>query len=350
MGRLDETRDQGPSQSAEGAAAYWCAREHSGALSRQEQEARERWLDESPEHRKSYERAGELWSGLGELAAHEEMRKLRQAALEARPSTRTGLPRKWAVAAGVMGVSLIGALAFRLHDGMRSPSSATALPSVTRDANHHLTAVGERSTFTLKDGSVVTLNTDSELWVRFNEGERLVEMTRGQGFFSVSQNKQRPFVVLAGGQRITALGTAFDVRVGHDAVQVVLVEGRVAVNAVEASTHRVELQPGERFVSASGKTTSVTRANLDASTSWRSGRIVFSNTSLADAVAEVNRYTPQRIAIADQGIGELQISGTYRVSEVERFPHALAAYYPLTVDTLPSGDVVLHWRGGARAK
>jgi transmembrane sensor len=140
--------------------------------------------------------------------------------------------------------------------------------------------------------------------------------------------------VVAGGRRVTALGTSFDVRLDTDRVQVVLVEGKVAVG------DRV-LEPGEQFVATGDAEGVVSKVDVAAMTSWRNGRIVFDETSLADAVAEVNRYRAKPIVVGDATAGGLKISGTYRLSEVNRFPQALAAYYPLVPVERTSGETVL---------
>ena len=327
----------------EGGAAYWFAREKNADLTRQECEQRDIWLRD-PANRHAYERATALWSELDALAAHEQMRRLRREALDARPAARA-VPTRWliAAAAGVAGVIVSGYL-IRSFSPLNAEQSVTAESVEQHDGMRYQTAVGERSVVALKDGSTVTLNTASELLVRFTSAERIVELVRGQAYFAVARDQRHPFVVIAGGRRITALGTAFDVRLERDQVQVVLVEGRVAVNPVATPKSRMELEPGERFVSKGDITGSVSVANVPSSTSWRSGRIVFTDTPLADAISEVNRYRNRPITTADAAIGGLKISGTYRVSEVDRFPQALASYYPLEAATRPSGETVLSWR------
>jgi transmembrane sensor len=327
----------------EDGAAYWFARRNATDLTRLDREQRDIWLGD-PANRLAYERASMLWGELDTLAAHEQMRHLRQEALDARPAVRQ-VPMRWlmAAAAGIAAIVASGYLV-RSFDQPVQRQRVTAESAEHDSGTRYQTAVGERSTVTLKDGSSVTLNTASELLVQFTAAERVVELARGQAYFAVAKDQRHPFVVLAGGRRITALGTAFDVRLDRDLVQVVLVEGRVAVNPVAVPKNRIELEPGERFISKDDTTGSVSAANVATSTSWRGGRVVFNATPLADAIAEVNRYRDRPITLGDAAIAGLKISGTYRISEVDRFPQALASYYPLEVAARPSGEAVLLWR------
>lgn len=327
----------------EDGAAYWFAREKTATLTRQEREQRDIWLGHAA-NRIAYDRANALWGELDTLAADEQMRRLRRGALDARPAARPVPMRRLIAAAAGIAAIVAGGYLVRSFDQLTQGQSVTAAAGEHDDGTRYQTAVGERSTVTLKDGSSVVLNTASELRVRFTAAERIVELARGQAYFAVAKDQRHPFVVLAGGRRITALGTAFDVRLDRDQVQVVLVEGRVAVNAVAVPRNRIELEPGERFISKSGTAGSVSTANVASATSWRGGRVVFNATPLADAIAEVNRYRERPITLGDPAIAGLKISGTYRISEVDRFPQALASYYPLEIAARPSGETVLSWR------
>src|SRR5690606_12600450 len=115
------------------------------------------------------------------------------------------------------------------------------------------TAVGERLAVTLDDGSVLTLNTDSRALVQYGDGIRGVTLEKGQALFEVAKNPELPFVVTAAGRKVTALGTAFDVRVTDDRLAVTLIEGRVAVEPTAPSSaikERTELAPGDQLIAA----------------------------------------------------------------------------------------------------
>lgn len=221
----------------------------------------------------------------------------------------------------------------------------------------HDTVVGERSTIVLSDGSTVTLNTDSQIEVDFSEDQRAIKLVRGQAMFEVAKNKELPFVVEAGNQRITALGTAFDVRLDNDveAVKIILVEGRVAVDEFLASarnslqevvsTKRIELNVGERLIASANMPRSVEQVNLEDVTSWQSGKITFREELLKQTVREMNRYSSEKIRLADDPrVKNLRISGIFKTGRIDSFVYVLESSYSLEAQRTGKKEITLTWR------
>jgi transmembrane sensor len=341
-------------QTAGEAAAQWLMREKAGRLAEPERAQLADWLDADPEHRAAYERACAAWEGVGRVAAHHAVRHMRDAALAAKP-VRRFRGWQWLSAAAVVGVLVAAGWLFTAH---RQPSiqsvSASAAGDSAMQIHHYQTAVGERSTVTLQDGSTVVLNTDSTVEVDFTPHERRVRLSRGQALFEVARNPSRAFVVLAGDRRVTALGTAFDVRLDRDRVRVVLVEGRVAVdmaappeaNDAASSPSRLELEPGEQLVAQTGAPATVQSANIERLTSWKSGRLIFQDESLDSAVAEVNRYIREPLRVDDPRVAALRVSGVFRIAEVNRFAASMTELYPLEAHRQPDGSILLERRQG----
>jgi transmembrane sensor len=194
---------------------------------------------------------------------------------------------------------------------------------------------------TLPDGSSLVLNTDSRVEVAFTPERRLVRLLRGQAWFEVAKNRERPFIVDANDQRITALGTAFDVRIdgGKESVQVTLAEGRVRVERRQSALQQLmsqpvpaaELLPGESLLASDEVPT--TKHVVDPATvsQWRSGQIVFDDDSLGDAVEEVNRYSSTQVVLADDSLMGLRVSGVFKVGHSQSFVETVTAHYPIEV-------------------
>lgn len=202
------------------------------------------------------------------------------------------------------------------------------------------TSVGGVEAVALSDGSNVTLNTNSEIRVALTDTERHIELMRGEAFFDVAKDPARPFVVLAGGQRVVAVGTKFSVRRAErraDEVRVVVTEGRVRVGPVAGVAP--ELPPAEV---AAG---SIARAGgagvlieeqparpVDEYLSWRSGYLVFRATALADAVAEFNRYNTTKLVIEDPAVAAIEIGGNFRSTNVDAFVRLLKDGFSIRVE------------------
>ena len=209
------------------------------------------------------------------------------------------------------------------------------------------TDLGERSTVTLSDGSVLSLNTASSAHVLFDAKERKIVLARGQASFRVAKNQARPFVVYAGDRRVVATGTEFDVRLDRAMVEVTLVEGHVAVRqGVNAFDHggakTVDLNAGERLVAKAGSTASVVgQVDLESVTSWTSGKLVFLDMKLVDAIAEVNRYTKTPLILADAALADLRISGVFYAGQPAEFARTLAELRSVSIAYEPNGQIVI---------
>lgn len=162
-----------------------------------------------------------------------------------------------------------------------------------------------------------------KVWSR-RRGERRVDLLNGRAFFEVAKNPERPFVVHVGHGSVTALGTAFDVRLNPKGMRVVLVEGRVRVAPVVAGpdAKAIAMVAGQQIVN-DGSVMRLSRANLEVETSWRAGALVFQEQPLSEVVAEVNRYTERKIEIVDPSIAGRKVSAVLKVADTATFLEAI---------------------------
>lgn len=305
-------------------AAYWMLREQGGGLSPADREQMNAWLAADSRNSAAYDSARAAWQVSGLVSADDEVREMRAAALAA-GSRQSFIPR--AAAASLAALALVAAAWLVLgHPGFTTPK------------DRYETAIGERLAATLPDGSSVSLDTNSCIDVQFEAAERRVHLRQGQALFEVAKNPARPFVVYAAGRRIRALGTSFDVRVDPaGTVRVLLLEGRVTVE-------NMELRPGEQFTSAPAVAAVVKPANVERLVSWRSGRLIFEDEPLGDAVAELNRYTRTRLVIDDPRVAALRVSAVFRTAQAERFASSMTELFPLVAIEQPDGAVRLALR------
>ncbi|MDZ4374360.1 MAG: FecR domain-containing protein [Phenylobacterium sp.] len=193
-----------------------------------------------------------------------------------------------------------------------------------------VTDVGGQRLEVLADGSRVRLNTDTRLRVAYRDGVRRVVLEHGQAYFDVAHDPQRPFVVVADGAEVRALGTRFDVRHDRQAVQVTLLQGRVQVRAEDGDP--TVLTPGQAVaVSRSGVSRPVA-VDGGAVTSWTSGRITLRGVPLREAVAEVNRYSTRKVVLdAPEAVSGELVSGQFVAGDVESFVAGARSLYGLRV-------------------
>jgi transmembrane sensor len=196
--------------------------------------------------------------------------------------------------------------------------SVFAPPSV----GTYTTAIGERKILTLSDGSKIELNTNSVLRLSAND-QRKAWLDKGEAYFRIVHNAASPFEVVAAGHRVTDLGTAFTVRSEKDWIEVSLLEGRARLSSADANVqeHSTVLIPGDVLV-ATPTSLSVSKQSeriQKEALGWRRGVLVFDHATLADAVAELNRYNRIKLIVADKTAAERTIGATFPVHDVELF-------------------------------
>jgi transmembrane sensor len=209
--------------------------------------------------------------------------------------------------------------------------------------NHYETPVGGFSRIVLEDGSVIDLNTNSDLRVRINSQSREVRLLRGEGHFQVAHDTSRPFVVSAADADVRAVGTAFTVRL-HEAarVDVLVSEGSVAI-ASSRVLHSPPVKAGEAAVLLPDRL-SVSRVEpqqLESRLAWTAGKLQFRGESLRAAVAEFNRYNRRQIRLGDPALADLRVGGTFNATDPESFAAALTSTFSLRVEPGISDTIVL---------
>ncbi len=301
------------------AAAAWYERLQREEVTEDTQNAFAAWLAQSDDRSRAYESVKKTWTQVRSAALDPQILALRhETALRlTRRASAAIRPVRWAAAAVVL-IVLCGTAAtlggwLPLHHSLPGPGTS-----------RYATAIGERMSVTLNDGSQVTLDTQTELGVGFTASERVVRLLKGQVYFKVAKDRERPFVVEVLNRRIVAVGTAFDVRIEGTQLRVSMVEGTVRVDAATITA-------GEQLLADSAVPDRVRVSDPERFTSWLHGQIVFDNTRLADAVAELNRYSTTKIELADPKIAQLHLSGAFATGHPALFVEAVTAYFPVQV-------------------
>ena len=197
------------------------------------------------------------------------------------------------------------------------------------------TKLGEIRRVPLADGSVMTINSASELTVRMAKGSREIEIAQGEAWFDVAKDASRPFIVTAGKVRARAVGTAFSVRRRETGVEVLVTEGVVESWSEEDASLRLKLEAGERALLSDTAVVhheSDRASAVDRSLAWRSGMIDLNGTSLSEAADEFNRYNQRQIIIADPAVADEQFDGLFRINDPQGFAEAVKASLNVGID------------------
>jgi len=322
---VSDTTASATAADIEAQAADWLERLDRGDWSDDDQTTLDAWLAEGPAHVVALWRLDGAWSFADRLAA------LRRPRFQETWLARGG--RIWPafvrVTAGLALIAAVGtAVMFLLPKSIEKTFA---------------TAVGSRKMLELPDGSRIELNTGTVLRVANDGTQRRVWLDRGEAFFDIKHDVERPFVVITAGHRITDLGTKFVVREGADRLEVMLVEGRARFESADATIkpQLAFLSPGDVVVATASSmdVTKRSRKDLSDELGWRRGVLVFEHTTLAEAAAEFNRYSTSRLVIGDAKTAALQINGTFKNDDAASFAGTARAVFGLRVET--HGDEIV---------
>ena len=351
-------------------AAGWLIECQAGEIQAAERAALDAWLRASPEHVRAYLELLPLWdSGTridaanvpdietligwargsdsnvvhlppARIAPAEDISEMPDSAGTAPP--RIGRPKlKWMLAAATLLFAIAG-----WHQLVR---------------NTYRTGTGEQRSIALADGSLIELDAQSTVRIRYSDSHRRIELVQGQALFKVSHDANRPFVVDSGETRIRAVGTQFDVYRKKNGAIVTVIEGRVEVSksggerrteaiAVTSPVPR-EAVPGDSALPGmaaqapdaapvllvagqqlaidanpgsnagpdndpdsgpdNGPGPGPVEVDLARVTAWTERRLIFSATPLTDVVDEFNRYNERRLVLQGAGVHELRINGVF---------------------------------------
>ncbi|AWK88516.1 FecR family protein [Azospirillum thermophilum] len=321
-------------------AADWCLRLQAADIGDADRAAFERWCREDPRHQAEFDAMREIWglsAGLPPRAT--AVPAAAPAAPPAVPPAVTAQPaivrarprRRWAMAA-----CIAAAVAACWPVGW----SAGLLPGRV----DVFLGGGRHRMVELPDGSRVDLNVRTTLFYAQFRDRRSVLMDHGEAFFAVAHDAGRPFTVFTAGHRIRVTGTVFNVWANDGELAVTLAEGSVTVTSAAAGGEPLRLTPGMqgRFARDS-RFGSVARVDPLRVLSWREGKLVFDNITLAEAVPLLNPYLSQPLRLADRKVGAMRIGGVYDVADLDRVAASLPRVLPVTL-VAKDGELLLSAR------
>lgn len=298
-------------------AADWATRRDLGSLGPGEEAVFQAWLAADIRHLGAYGRAEAVLARLERLNAvvlEPEQHESAEAA---------GWMRRRAVLAG-------GAAA-----GMAAAIGIAIFTRNGRDKTFS-TDIGQMREVVLPDGSVVSLNTNSEIEVRYTSQARNISLLKGEGLFDVAHNKDRPFVVSAGGTQVRAIGTSFTVsRLAKKPIEVLVKEGIVELKRsdmpeappVRASANIRAIVPPNAPIS----TMAMPEEKLARNMVWQYGQIALDNETLADAADEFARYSDVRIVV-DEAVSGKTVTGLFASNDPVGFAKTTAAVLKLRTE------------------
>lgn len=333
----------------EAVALDWFARCQHGLTAEQEKEFQD-WLAADARHAVLFSELDGTWELLGRVG--EPMAEI---AVVAPPVRRARRWLRFALPVAAAAALTLGYL------GWWRPAHY---------AGETVTEIGALRELRLPDGSLLTLNTDSAVTAAFTPTERRIRLDRGEVHFAVAKNPARPFIVEAGGVAVRAVGTAFNVRLDAQTVEVLVTEGKVRVDdsvsgrsllVAPAGVPADSLAALGQPVLASGQKVVVAlpthAATLDATfaptaatvistdqmqreLAWRERHLDFELATLREIVAEFNRYSRHQLVIGDPVLAEKRFGGSFKPDDQAGFVRMLQENFGVIVQETESATVL----------
>ncbi len=327
-------------------AAYWLSRQECG-LSDEEKKQFDNWLAEDPANEASFFEHQVAWAAFEELDEWKpKYSNQPNPDLFARKKQH---PYKvWFIYGGIAASLLIGLLTFLLLDN---------LPANTPDAYaRSFSTTKSYQRYTLVDDSIIELNADTLITIDYSNHTRNVQLHKGEAHFSVAHDPDRPFIVTSGRTRISALGTAFSVRMDQKQIEVIVTQGKVRVeesSPVSGNLYQVreplatELSAGqvatqviqEDYFKPSVK--NVTQTEIEDKLAWKFQILDFRSTPLYEIVKEFNRHNDKQLVIADESIRSLLFTLAMKPDNIEDFLLLLEVSEGIRSREYPDGRILL---------
>lgn len=208
---------------------------------------------------------------------------------------------------------------------------------------------------TLPDGTLVELREGAEISATFSADARRVVLVRGEAHFQVVKDAARPFIVMVDSVEVRAVGTAFAVQRGASQVEVLVTHGRVAVdriaeggaNASPTAAQTIALlDAGDRtLIEVANSSAPVVEAlppvQMNRRLAWRTPRLEFTRTPLAEAIPMINEHSAVKLSLADAALGHVRISGLLRADNVESLFRLLEVEHGIQAERKSATEVVL---------
>jgi transmembrane sensor len=297
------------------------------------------WLNRSPLHKREFKRMADIWVGMDDLS--ERFFSLMEPDMDTREEGDKKFYLKPVFASVIAVIAVVSILAgiYFTHESRRTSEYSVDYATIT----------GEIKDVSLPDGSEIQLNTRSKVNVDYETEVRNVYLLEGEAHFKVAHNPDKPFIVYAGKYSVKAVGTAFNVYLKGNSLDLTVTHGRVEVSLLKKA-----VLPGRKPVLPQGDNLQslvpfvegqhvvmdkeielvqkLSPGDIEKKLSWRDGLLVFDAEKLKDVVSRINRYIPTKIVISDPTIANIKFGGHFKVGEIDSILSALEEQFGIRVE------------------
>ncbi len=338
-------------------ATEWFLRIYSDEIAAGDFSSWRDWINRSPAHAEAFDSVSEFWQQSEQVndlpwPSESELEQDHYDGKAALPvfqhSDVHNSQRSWILASAQVAAVLVlsfGLLFVAIQD-LGFPAQKSQIV--------YETGIAEHKAVDLNDGSQILLGAKSKILIDYTLSERNITLKSGEAFFDVAKDETRPFIVTAGLRSIEAVGTSFNINLNNQDTAVSVIEGVVSISVSPSALtagEKVEpvpmtplfmLNAGQELVASTSGFDDVVRPfNADAVTSWRIGRHVFVGKPLETVIANLNRYSDQKIVIAEDEIKGVLFTGTVFNDNISDWLDGLDKAFNVRIINVKDDDLIL---------
>jgi transmembrane sensor len=329
-----------------------CIKAVTGNINEAEKAVLDKWLAESDEYAKEYEKIKTVWSfssleGIPEIPDIEGEWKTLSSRLEldrmdpkVKVSTANKIytyiqslfiPRLKPITAGAFAVLLLIVSILILN-------KETPIPQVKKIVT---TVNKEQKQIHLSDGSSVLLNSGSSIEFLETFSNKLREVhLEGEAFFSINKDG-RPFIVTTSNSKTTVLGTEFNIWARDGKTRIIVKEGKVNLTRINTNTKGVNLGKGQlSTVMENKEPTSPEDVNPNYLLGWMEGKLVFNHTPLNEITDELERFYNVKLNLENKNLNIYTLTGLFENTEIDSVLTMICLTLDLDYEKQESGYLI----------
>jgi transmembrane sensor len=336
-------------------ASDWIAKLDKG-LNKQQTISFQQWLHSCPVNMATMLEVAKMWDKMDDVTRLADIFPLANNKKNKRPI--------WlgAIAASIF---IIFSFSFLMPLQNKDDFSIEQSTIVAKNSFNYQTEIGETSTIQLPDSSELLLNTNSSVKVTYTANARVIELQRGEIHIDVAHDTSRPLSVLAGGQVIQAVGTAFNVQLNDEQVELIVTDGKVLVkekpieefnrlidtNNTKLASNEISVSKDEKVEltlgnSSAFETVKVNSLEIATKLSWRKGKLIFTGESLEEVLVEISRYTKVQFELEQNSIiKDVKVAGVFKTGDVTGLLKVLSRNFSINHEQVSNDKIMLSHQG-----
>lgn len=189
-----------------------------------------------------------------------------------------------------------------------------------------------RQNLVLPDNSKISLDTNTSIKIELYKDRREIYLSQGKGFFDVSSNKNRPFIIKTNHVNVKVIGTKFEIINKDKSFEVNVLEGKVRVSNKKDRLIALVSKNQKLILDRYFNLKSLEKTASKDIALWNQGKFYFKQETLKNVIKKFSKYNDLEVLIEDKSIKNLPITGSFDSKEFEKIINVLPLIHPVKIE------------------